>query len=188
MITPRMKMVAAGIVATCIWSHGTAAADTPSTAAALALESLPEPAQRAIREQGKDATITAIHAEDEDGQPVYDVRMDAGGLFRALAIAADGRVLIAEEELAAASIPAPVKATLDQAAGDGSHIVRVKSVSESGVLVFYEAELQDGSDIAVQPDGQLRSGHALRSERRDDADHEDDNSDDGRDDDGDGNR
>ena len=60
-----------------------------------------------------------------------------------------------EEEVPLNSLPAAVKAGIEQQAGQGK-ILKVESITKNNKIVAYEAEVQAGgkkSEIKVGPDG-----------------------------------
>jgi hypothetical protein len=108
-------------------------------------------------EQSQGATVRGVSTETEHGKTLYEVETTLKGHTRNILIAADGSVAEVEEEIAVASLPAPVKVTLEQEAGQG-RILKVESVTKGGKLVFYEARVQKAgkkTDVTVGSDGTL---------------------------------
>ena len=116
---------------------------------------LPAAVQKTADAQSAGATVRGYSSETEDGQLEYEVSMTVHGHGRDVSIAPDGSVLEIEEEIALDSLPAPVRAGLQQQAGPGK-IVKVESLTKHGTIVAYEARVRTGttrSEIQVGPDG-----------------------------------
>jgi uncharacterized membrane protein YkoI len=123
----------------------------------VTMDSLPAAVRKTVTEQSKGATMRGISTETEHGKTLYEVELTVNGHTRDVLIAADGSVSEVEEEIAVASLPAPVKVTLEQEAAPGK-IVKVEAVTKGGKLAFYEARVQkDGkkTKVSVGADGKL---------------------------------
>lgn len=116
---------------------------------------LPAAVQKTADAQSAGATVRGYSSETEDGQLEYEVAMTVHGHGRDVSIAPDGSVLEIEEEIALDSLPASVRAGLQQKAGSGK-IVKVESLTKHGTIVAYEARVRTGttrSEVQVGPDG-----------------------------------
>jgi uncharacterized membrane protein YkoI len=123
----------------------------------MTLKSLPPAVQKTVKEQTQGATIVGISKEVENGQTQYEVETKVNGHAKDFIVAADGKLMDVEEEVALASLPAAVKATIQKEAGQGK-ILRVETLTKDGTLQCYEAQLQKGakkSEIQVGTDGKL---------------------------------
>jgi hypothetical protein len=80
----------------------------------VTMDSLPAAVRKTATEQSKGATMRGISTETEHGKTLYEVELTVNGHTRDVLIAADGSVSEVEEEIAVASLPAPVKVTLEQ--------------------------------------------------------------------------
>lgn len=141
------------------WAMVTLACTIATRAAAqekqLKRSDLPAAVQKTADAQSAGATVRGYSSETEDGQLEYEVAMTVHGHGRDVSIAPDGSVLEIEEEIALDSLPAPVRAGLQQKAGSGK-IVKVESLTKHGTIVAYEAQVRTGtkrSEIQVGPDG-----------------------------------
>ena len=124
---------------------------------AVSLKSLPAAVQRTAREQCKGTTIRGFSKEvGEAGKMVYEVTTTVGGRGRDMIIAADGTLLIVEQEVTLASLPAAVRATIEKNAGKRK-IMLVETVTQSDTLAYYEAQVRGRTmaEIKVARDGQL---------------------------------
>jgi uncharacterized membrane protein YkoI len=123
----------------------------------VTMDSLPAAVRKTATEQSKGATMRGISTETEHGKTLYEVELTVNGHTRDVLIVADGSVSEVEEEIAVASLPAPVKVTREQEAAPGK-IVKVEAVTTGGKLAFYEALVQkDGkkTNVSIGPDGKL---------------------------------
>jgi len=152
-IIPLLGLLIAGL-----WMAGPAgAADAPAPKR-MTLQSLPAAVQQTVRAESRGATIWAIFQEvGEDGKVIYEVEMKANGLTRDINIGADGTLLISEQQVTLAALPAAVRATIVKSAA-GRKIKIVESVSKGHTLDYYEAQVVSGktlSEIKVGLDGTL---------------------------------
>ena len=116
---------------------------------------LPPAVQKAADEQSKGAVVRGYSSETENGQLEYEVAMTIRGHGRDVSMAADGTILEIEEQVALDSLPAAVRAALEEKAGSGK-IMKVESLTKHGTLVAYEAQVRTGtkrSEVQVGPDG-----------------------------------
>ena len=116
---------------------------------------LPAPVQKAAQEQSKGATIKGYSKDVENGQLEYEVEMIVDGHSKDVSMAADGRVLEVEEQVALSDLPASVQQALKSKA-HGREITKVESITKAGRLVAYEAQLKGAGrprEIQVGPDG-----------------------------------
>jgi len=116
---------------------------------------LPPAVRKTADEQSAGETVRGYSSETEDGQLEYEVELTVHGHGRDVSIAADGTILEIEEEIALDSLPAPVRAGLQQKAGSGT-IFKVESLTKRGAIVAYEAQVRTGTkraEIQVGPDG-----------------------------------
>ena len=123
----------------------------------VSMKSLPAAVQQTAREHSQGAIIRGISKEVENGQTTYEVELKINGRTRDITIAPDGTLLMAEEEVTLASLPAAARATIEKNLGQGK-LLLVEAVTERGTLTYYEAHVQTGkkkSELKVKPDGQL---------------------------------
>jgi len=157
-----MSMEKLGYAATCLLGScllftSCAPAQDAKNETKLTLTSLPAPVRKTAEEQRKGAQIRSIEKELHEGNSVYEVAMTVNGRTRDIIIAADGALLIAEQEMTLAELPAPVRATLEENAGKAK-ILLIESVAQRDSLAYYEAQVSasgERSEIKVSPAGDL---------------------------------
>ncbi len=123
---------------------------------ALKKSDLPAAVRKTADEQSKGATVRGYASEVEDGKLQYELQLTVGGHSKDVSIAPDGTVLEVEEQVDLAALPAAVREGLQKKAGAGK-IAKVESLTKSGKLVAYEAQVLTGkkhSEVQVGPDGQ----------------------------------
>jgi hypothetical protein len=131
------------------------ASQTSAQERKLKRSDLPAVVQKTVDQESQGATVRGYASETDNGQLVYEVELTVRGHSKDVTIAADGSVLEAEEEVALASLPEPVRTGLRQLAGSG-RITKVESLTKRGAIVAYEAQVRTGtkrSEIQVGPDG-----------------------------------
>ncbi len=158
MNAPKTKIRKLGLLLACLWMAGPAGATEKAAEQSVTLKSLPAAVQQTARAEAIGATIRGITKEvGEDGKPVYEVEMKINGLTKDIIIAADGTLLISEQQVAMAALSPAVRATILKNAAK-RRITMVESVSKGGTLAYYEAHVRSGktlSEIKVGPDGKL---------------------------------
>jgi len=116
---------------------------------------LPAAVQKTADEQSQGATVKGYNQEVENGKTYYEVELTVNGHSKDVSMDADGKVVEVEEEVALTSLPDAVhKGLTDQA--KGGKITKVESLTKSGKLVAYEAQVVTGkkrSEIQVGRDG-----------------------------------
>ena len=146
-----------GVVSATLLLANAEGAEEPQRETRTAMSSLPAAVRRTAVEQSKGATVVAITREADEGQTVYEVAMKRNGRSRDIIIGLDGTVLIAEDEVRMAELPAGVRATLEKHAGAG-RILRIETVRQRGRLAYYEAQLRSGkriSELKIGLDGKV---------------------------------
>lgn len=121
------------------------------------MKDLPAAVRKTVQEQTKTAELKGLSTEVENGKTYYEAETKVDGKSRDILIDPEGRVVEVEEQTALASVPAPVKATLDKAAHNGK-ILKVETVTR-GSEVSYEAMVSKNgkrSEVAVAADGRLK--------------------------------
>ena len=131
------------------------------------MRDLPEPVRKTVQEQSKGATLRGLAKEVKDGQTFYEAELKVSGHTKDVLIDAAGAVVEIEEEVAMASLPPAVKATIEKNAGKGK-ITSVESITKNIALVAYEAHVSKAgkkSEIKVGADGKLISTENEQSEK-----------------------
>jgi hypothetical protein len=151
------KWTIAALVLSCAMASQAATQQTPSQEKEKKLKrsDLPAAVQKTVDQESQGATIRGYSSETDNGQLEYEVALRVHGHNKDVSIAADGSVLVIEEEVALDSLPAPVRDGLKQLAGRG-RITKVESLTKHGAIVAYEAQVRTGtkrSEIQVGPDG-----------------------------------
>jgi hypothetical protein len=151
------KWTIAALVLSCAMASQAATQQTPSQEKEKKLKrsDLPAAVQKTVDQESQGATIRGYSSETDNGQLEYEVALRVHGHNKDVSIAADGSVLVIEEEVALDSLPAPLRDGLKQLAGRG-RITKVESLTKHGAIVAYEAQVRTGtkrSEIQVGPDG-----------------------------------
>jgi uncharacterized membrane protein YkoI len=130
------------------------AQDADSKEQKVTLEQLPAAVQAAVKEQSKGATVKGFAIENENGKKLYEAELTVNGHAKDISFDARGAIVSVEEETTLDKIPAPARAALEKAAGQGK-IVIVEVVTEGG-KTSYEAQINTGkktSEVAVDASG-----------------------------------
>jgi hypothetical protein len=116
---------------------------------------LPPAVEKAVAAQSQGANIRGFSEEKENGQTFYEVALMVNGHSKDVLMDADGVVVEVEEQVAVNSLAPTVRDGLQAKAGKGK-LAKVESLTKSGKLVAYEAQVvTDGkrSEVQVGPDG-----------------------------------
>ena len=135
------------------------------------MKDLPEAVRKTVQEQSKGATLRGLAKEVEDGKTFYEAELKVNGHNKDVLIDPSGTVVEIEEQVAFASLPAEVQATIKKGAGKGK-ITAVESITKNNTLEAYEAHVTKAgkkSEIKVAPDGQLITTEAEQSEKEEKA-------------------
>ena len=122
-----------------------------------AMERLPAAVRKTALDQIKGGVVRSISSEVEDGRKVYEFETTVDGRTKDMIIAADGTLMLVEDQVALDALPAPVRATIMKSVGKGK-IVVLESVTQRSTLAYYEAQVRTGSkrsEIKVDPSGRL---------------------------------
>lgn len=125
-------------------------------AASLKLKDLPAAVQKTVNENLKGAEIKSIGKEVEKGVTQYEVETMLNGKHRDFNVDAKGKLIVVEEEIDLASVPAAVKATIEKKVAGGK-LQMVESVSKGDGTTLYEAAYTSKSgkkgEVLVKADG-----------------------------------
>ena len=127
----------------------------PLSAKSLLLKDLPAPVQKTVQETLKGGEIKNISKEVEKGVTQYEVESLLGGKHRDFNVDAKGKLIVVEEEVDLASIPAPAKATIEKKAAGGK-LGMVESVTKDGVVIYeaaFTSKAGKKSSVLVKADG-----------------------------------
>jgi uncharacterized membrane protein YkoI len=147
-------MVLAAALSAGVSTIAITAQDAGSKEQKVTLEQLPAAVQTAVKEQSKGATVKGFAIENENGKKLYEAELTVNGHAKDISFDARGAIVSVEEETTLDKIPAPARAALEKAAGQGK-IVIVEVVTEGG-KTSYEAQINTGkktSEVAVDASG-----------------------------------
>lgn len=133
-------------------TSGVSAAEKP-----VKMKDLPPAVQKTVQIETKAAKLIGLSEGVEGGKTMYEVETKVNGKSRDLIVDGAGAVVEVEQQVELASVPAPVRATIERAAA-GAKIVKVESVTKAGA-VSYEATINKGgkkSEVAIAGDGTVK--------------------------------
>src|ERR1700737_384181 len=99
------------------------AQDKDSKEQKVTLEQLPAAVQAAVKEQTKGATVKGFAIETENGKKLYEAELTVNGHAKDISFDAGGAIVSVEEETTLDKIPAPARAALEKAAGQGKIVI-----------------------------------------------------------------
>ena len=117
---------------------------------------LPVAVQKTVTEQSQGAKIRGFSEEKDKGQTFYEIELMVDGHSKDVLMDAKGAVVEVEEQVSLDSLPVAVRDGLQAKAGKGK-LVKVESLTKSGKLVAYEAQVVTAgkrSEVQVGPNGQ----------------------------------
>jgi uncharacterized membrane protein YkoI len=131
------------------------------------MKDLPEAVRKTVQELSKGATLRGLAKEVEDGKTFYEAELKVKGHNKDVLIDPSGAVIEIEEQVALASLPAEVKATILKTASKGK-ITAIESITRNNALEAYEAHVTRAGkrfEIKVGPDGNLITTDKEQEER-----------------------
>ncbi|MEK6288664.1 MAG: hypothetical protein AABO57_23345 [Acidobacteriota bacterium] len=155
MMTPRVRTATAFLFGLSLVFSANAFAQNSEKP--VKMKDLPEAVRKTVQEQSKGATLRGLAKEVKDGQTFYEAELKVNGHKKDVLIDSSGAVVEIEEEVALASLPAEVQATIKKDAGKGK-ITFVESITKNNTIEAYEAHVTRAgkmSEIKVAPDGKL---------------------------------
>ncbi len=102
---------------------------------------LPPAVRSTVQVQSKGAVVRGLSKEVEEGNTFYEAELKTNGHNKDVLIDPAGNVVEIEEEVAVASLPAPVRAAFEKRAGSGK-ILGVESITKGSTVVAYEARIR----------------------------------------------
>ncbi|HVO58175.1 MAG TPA: hypothetical protein VMT51_10805 [Dongiaceae bacterium] len=105
------------------------------------MKDLPLAVQKAAAAESARAEIRGFSEEQENGKTYYELQLILKGHTKDVLMDADGNIVEIEEEVAFDSLSAEVQAGLRAKAG-AAKILKVESLTRSGKLVAYEAQIE----------------------------------------------
>ena len=108
------------------------------SAASLKLTDLPAAVQKTVNETLKGGEIKNIGKEKENGVTQYEVETMRNGKHRDFNVDAKGKLLVVEEEIDLAGVPATAKAAIEKKVAGGK-LRMVESVDKGDGATLYEA-------------------------------------------------
>src|SRR5579872_5570885 len=126
------------------------------SAASLKLTDLPVAVQKTVNETLKGGQIKSIGKEKEDGVTQYEVETMLNGKHRDFNVDAKGKLLVVEEEIDLASVPAAAKTAIEKKVAGGK-LGMVEGVNKGDGVTLYEAAFTSKAGkkgaILVKADG-----------------------------------
>lgn len=117
------------------------------------LSQAPLPVQKTVAEQMKSSSYVGLTKEKEGGKTVYELETRDNDLTRDILIAADGTILIVEQEIKIADAPAAVQAAIQKQPGK---LLKIETLTRNG-KVTYEAQMdiykRKMVELKFAPDG-----------------------------------
>ena len=126
----------------------------------LAERDVPRPVLDGVAKQYPTAKRLGYAREVEKGNTVYEVKLDADGRKIDLDVTPDGRILVAEEQIAVEATPEAVKRGLAASAKYGQWLVKraEKVTATDGTPDKYELVVVEGkrkAELTFSADGKL---------------------------------
>jgi hypothetical protein len=112
----------------------------------ISLSDLPAPARSAIEGVTAGGKIEKIGREIEGGVIVYDVEAQVGGKHVEYDIDANGNILTSEEEVPYESLPASVRAAVEDYFGSSEGVMASREIEKGET--FYEVAGTEGTERA----------------------------------------
>ena len=109
-----------------------------AAAKSLQVKDLPAAVQKTVQDTLKGAEIKNISKEVEKGVTQYEVETMLNGKHRDFNVDAKGKLVVVEEEVDMASIPAAAKAAIAKKMADGK-LKMVETVDKGDGVTLYEA-------------------------------------------------
>lgn len=109
-----------------------------ASAKGLQLKDLPPAVQKTVQDTLKGGEIKNIDKEVEKGVTQYEVETMLNGKHRDFNVDAKGKLIVVEQEVDPASIPAAAKVTIEKKAAGGK-IGMVETVDKGDGVLLYEA-------------------------------------------------
>jgi len=109
-----------------------------SAAKSLQVKDLPAPVQKTVQDTLKGGEIKNISKEVEKGVTQYEVESMRNGKHRDFNVDAKGKLIVVEEEVDLAGIPAAAKAAIEKKVAGGK-LGMVETVDKGDGAMLYEA-------------------------------------------------
>jgi uncharacterized membrane protein YkoI len=124
----------------------------------LQVKDLPPAVQKTVQDTLKGAEIKSISKEVEKGVTQYEVETVLNGKHRDFNVDAKGKLIVVEEEVDLAGIPAAAKATIEKQVAGGK-LKMVEAVDKGDGAMLYEASYTSKAGkkgaVLVKADGTL---------------------------------
>ena len=120
------------------------------------MDDLPAAVQRTVVEVSKGVELRELTREVENGETFYEAELDVNGRTRDVIMDPSGAIVLIEEEVDWNSVPAAVRAAIEEAAR-GRKILLVETITRNNKLEAYEAHVRKGwwreLEVKVDPEG-----------------------------------
>jgi uncharacterized membrane protein YkoI len=127
-----------------------------AAAKSLPVKDLPAAAQKTVQDTLKGAEIKNISKEVEKGVTQYEVETMLNGKHRDFNVAATGKLVVVEEEVDIASIPAAAKAAIEKKVAGGK-LAMAETIDRGDGVMLYEASYTSKAgkkgSLVVKADG-----------------------------------
>ena len=143
----RSWLLALSLALLCFGPVAVAGAEPAAPVKVAAVKDLPEPVQKTVLAESAGGKIRAMWKEtDADGKLVYEVEMLVKGMSKDINVGEDGTVLVCEQQVTLAALPASVRESMLKVAGKRK-ISMAETVTKSGTLDHYEMRIRDGKEL-----------------------------------------
>jgi hypothetical protein len=116
----------------------------------IEMKDLPLAVQKTVATESASAEIRGFSEEKENGKTYYELQLTVNGHTKDVLMDVNGNVVEVEEEVAFDSLPPDVQVGLRAKAGSAK-ILKVESLTKSGKLVAYEAQIyRNGTKREIQ--------------------------------------
>lgn len=127
---------------------------------------VPAAARQTIKAHAPETAIKKIEKDTEAGKVSYEFQIIQDGKKSEITVAADGKLLTVEDEVALADVPAAVRQTI-QAQATGGKLGTLEKVTEDGETTFEAKVEKDGKklEITMAPDGKITGTEDVTKEK-----------------------
>lgn len=130
------------------------AAPAQDTEQRIKMEDLPAAVKKAVLEASKGLKLRGLSREVEKGKAYYEAEIEVHGRTRDVTFDETGALVLIEEEIPLAELPAAVRAAIEKGA-EGGKILLVEFLKRNNKIEAYEAHVEkDGKEIEFKVDPQ----------------------------------
>lgn len=150
------RLTCVGLVTLCCLFLAAGVAAQEDQEKKITRKEVPAPVLAAFAKAFPKAQAVGFAQEKEDGKTVYEVESKEGTVHRDVTFFADGNLVVVEESLPAADLPAAVKATASKESPQGTIHLAEKLLR--GKTIEYELHMKEGKksfELVIDPSGKL---------------------------------